>query len=45
MDKTNKRAEAFFYRLIKMNRKRERQELARFLWLIRKIRREPMPEF
>jgi len=45
MDKTAKKQAAFFYRLAKAIRRHQRKELARQLWQIRKILREPMPEF
>jgi len=45
MEKTAKKQAAFFHRLVKEIRKRERKELARQLWQVRKILREPMPEF
>ena len=45
MENTEKKQAAFWRKIVKAIRKRERQELARQIWQLRKWLKEPMPEF
>ena len=45
MTDVEKKRAAFWTKVVKLIRKRERQELARQIWQVRKALKEPMPEF